>query len=147
MKEIPQIRQDSELPPCIKFWGWKYHHLGIPTNKKMTNERYLPQFKFYVSGFSKSPFGVEWMRFEKDSPIDKFVQIDDENIIMVLGVCEFKDIIFRINKGIPYIAKKYGISYITEFITLDCIPVTTDNKFVFGLRYNNTNVNSVAVLV
>lgn len=40
----------------------------------MPNERYLPQFKFYVSGFSSSPFGIEWMRFEKDSPISKLIQ-------------------------------------------------------------------------
>lgn len=74
MKEFQQIRQDYELPSCIESWGWKYHHLGIPTEKKMPNERYLPQFKFYVSGFPTSPFGIEWMRFEPDSPFDKLIQ-------------------------------------------------------------------------
>jgi len=68
------IRQDHELPPCIEDWGWKYHHLGIPTDKKMPNEKYLPQFKFYVSGFDSNPFGIEWMRFEKDSPIHPLIQ-------------------------------------------------------------------------
>ncbi len=68
------IRQDYDLPEAIIEWGWKYHHLGIPTDKVMPNEKYLPQFKFYVSGFSTSPFGIEWMRFEKDSPIDKLIQ-------------------------------------------------------------------------
>ncbi len=74
MKNSNQIRLDHELPECIKDWGWKYHHLGIPTNKIMPNEKYLPQFKFYVSGFDTSPFGIEWMRFEEDSPIDKLIQ-------------------------------------------------------------------------
>lgn len=74
MKETQQIRQDFELPSCIESWGWKYHHLGIPTDKEMPNEKYLSQFKFYVSGFSTSPFGIEWMRFEKDSPIDSLIQ-------------------------------------------------------------------------
>ncbi len=74
MKENQQIRQDFELPSCIESWGWKYHHLGIPTDTEMPGEKYLPQFKFYVSGFSTSPFGIEWMRFEKDSPIDKLIQ-------------------------------------------------------------------------
>ena len=69
-----QLRMDFELPQCIEKWGWKYHHLGIPTNKAMSNEKYLPQFKMYVSGFCKSPFGIEWIRFEKDSPIDKLIQ-------------------------------------------------------------------------
>ena len=71
---MDKIRQDNELPDCIKNRGWKYHHLGIPTRKKMPDERYIPQFKFYVSGFGNSPFGVEWMRFEKDSPIHKLIQ-------------------------------------------------------------------------
>lgn len=67
-------RKDEDLPAAIKEWGWKYHHLGIPTDKIMPGEKYLPQFKFYVSGFSTSPFGIEWMRFEKDSPVDKLIQ-------------------------------------------------------------------------
>jgi hypothetical protein len=69
-----RTRLDHELPEATNEWGWKYHHLGIPTDKKMPGERYLPQFKFYISGFPTSPFGVEWMRFEKDSPISKLVQ-------------------------------------------------------------------------
>ncbi len=71
---MKKIRQDHEIPECIKEWGWKYHHLGIPTTKKMTNEKYLPQFKFYISGFDTSPYGIEWMRFEPDSPIHKLIQ-------------------------------------------------------------------------
>lgn len=74
MKEIQQIRQDFELPSCIENWGWRYHHIGIPTDRKMPGEKYLPKLKFYVSGFSTSPFGIEWMRFEKDSPVNKLIQ-------------------------------------------------------------------------
>jgi len=40
----------------------------------MPNERYIQKFKFYISGFSTSPFGVEWMRFESDSPFDKLIK-------------------------------------------------------------------------
>jgi hypothetical protein len=40
----------------------------------MPTETYMPQFRFYVSGFSTSPFGIEWMRFEKDSPVDRLIQ-------------------------------------------------------------------------
>lgn len=68
------IRLDHEPPESIDKWGWKYHHLGIPTKKKMPDEIYLPQYKFYVSGFNTSPFGIEWMRFEKSSPISKLIQ-------------------------------------------------------------------------
>jgi hypothetical protein len=67
-------RQDDEEPLAISDWGWRYHHIGIPTNVPMNGERYLPQFKFYVSGFETSPFGIEWMRFEPDSQIDEMVK-------------------------------------------------------------------------
>ena len=69
-----KVRLDNELPESIEKWGWKYHHLGIPTDKIMPGERYLPQFRLFVSGFSESPFGIEWMRFEEGCPVDKLIQ-------------------------------------------------------------------------
>lgn len=65
---------DHELPDVYLKWGWKYHHLGIPTTKVLCGEKYLPQFKMYVSGFSHSPFGIEWMRFEEGSSIHPLIQ-------------------------------------------------------------------------
>ena len=62
-----RIRLDHELPQCIVEWGWKYHHLGIPTSEIKDNEKYIAFAKVYVSGFSSSPFGVEWMRWDADS--------------------------------------------------------------------------------
>jgi len=67
-------RKDFELPEAIEKWGWQYHHTGIPTDKVMPGERYLPRFKMYISGFPTSPFGVEWMRFEKGSPVDVLIR-------------------------------------------------------------------------
>jgi hypothetical protein len=69
-----KIRQENEPPLSIEEWGWKYHHLGIPTNEVLPNERYLSQFKFSVSGFSTCPFGIEWMRFEKDCKMHQLIQ-------------------------------------------------------------------------
>jgi hypothetical protein len=63
------IRHDHEPPEAVSIWGWKFHHIGIPTGEIMTGETYLPQYKFYVSGFGTSPFGIEWMRFEEGSPV------------------------------------------------------------------------------
>lgn len=74
MKENKRKRKDSDLPESIVEWGWRYHHLGIPTKKAMPNEKYISQFKFYVSGFEHSPFGIEWMRFEKESSIHPLIQ-------------------------------------------------------------------------
>ncbi|MCX6334917.1 MAG: hypothetical protein NT092_11545 [Bacteroidia bacterium] len=71
---MKKTRLDHEPPISIDDWGWKYHHLGIPTRTKMPKETYLQQFKCYVSGFNSSPFGIEWMRFEKGSPINELIR-------------------------------------------------------------------------
>lgn len=52
----------------------KYHHLGIPTKEKCSGEVYLKDFKVYVSGYDTSPYKIEWMRYEEDSPVNKLVQ-------------------------------------------------------------------------
>jgi hypothetical protein len=67
-------RTESELPLATSNWGWRYHHLGIPTQEVRPGERYLEQHRFYISGFEESPYGIEWMRFEADSPISELVQ-------------------------------------------------------------------------
>jgi len=67
-------RQEHEPPLATSEWGWRYHHLGIPTDNPIKGERYLPQFKFYVSGFDTSPFGIEWMRFDNDSPVSDLIR-------------------------------------------------------------------------
>lgn len=58
-----RTRADNAPPPVIAEQGWRYHHLGIPTETPRPGERYLPSLKMYVSGFETSPFGIEWMRF------------------------------------------------------------------------------------
>jgi hypothetical protein len=67
-------RKDHEPPFAISKKGMRFHHIGIPTSEKKPNEKYLEQYKFYVSGFDTSEFGIEWMRFEKDSPIAEIIQ-------------------------------------------------------------------------
>jgi hypothetical protein len=52
----------------------KYHHIGLPTEIPRENETYLDEFKVYVSGYEESPYGVEWMRFEPDSPLPELVK-------------------------------------------------------------------------
>jgi len=67
-------RNDTEQPFAVSKKGMRFHHIGIPTNEIKPNEKYLEEYKFYVSGFDTSEYGIEWMRFEKDSPIAKIIQ-------------------------------------------------------------------------
>lgn len=52
----------------------RYHHLGIPTDVPREGERYLEKYKVHVSGYETSPYGIEWMRFEPDSPLPELVK-------------------------------------------------------------------------
>ena len=67
-------RTEQDLPKATSKYGWRFHHLGIPTSKPRPNEKYLEKYKMYVSGFETSDFGIEWMRFENDSPISELIQ-------------------------------------------------------------------------
>ncbi len=75
MKKVNNIkRKDNEPPFAISKNGMRFHHLGIPTSEVKPNEIYIEQYKFFVSGFKSSEFGVEWMRFESDSPVSEIIQ-------------------------------------------------------------------------
>jgi hypothetical protein len=67
------IRQSHEPPPVTRQ-GWRYHHIGIPTETPRPAEEYIPHLKIHVSGFETSPYGIEWMRFDKDCPVSKLVR-------------------------------------------------------------------------
>lgn len=70
----PSLRTESEPPPATSEWGWRYHHVGIPTTEPRPGERYLRQHKFHVAGFERSPYGIEWMRFDADCPVEDLIQ-------------------------------------------------------------------------
>ena len=67
-------RSDHEPPAAVAEWGWRYHHMGIPTDQPRDGELYLEAYGMYVSGFATSPYGVEWMRFEPGSPISELIR-------------------------------------------------------------------------
>lgn len=69
-----RTRQDHELPPVVARNGWRYHHLGIPTDTPKPGERYLEHLKIHVAGFETSPYGIEWMRFDPDCPVHALVR-------------------------------------------------------------------------
>ena len=62
-------RLDHEPPPVVSRLGWRYHHIGIPTAEARPNEKELEAFGLHVSGFSSSPFGIEWMRYSEHCPL------------------------------------------------------------------------------
>ena len=67
MKSVNRL--GHEPPPVVSALGWRYHHVGIPTNEPRSRERHLAAFGVHVAGFSSSAFGIEWMRYSDDSPL------------------------------------------------------------------------------
>jgi len=67
-------RKGDDPPAAVSVHGWRYHHIGIPTDVPRPGELYLARFKMYVSAFETSPCGIQWMRFEPDSPIHALIK-------------------------------------------------------------------------
>ena len=67
-------RKDNEPPSAMAQWGWRYHHVGVPTDRPRPGEDFLEALKVHVSGFESSPYGVQWMRYEPDSPVHELIK-------------------------------------------------------------------------
>jgi len=52
----------------------EFHHFGVPTSVKSENETYVEGAKVYVSDPEQHPYRVEFLRFEKDSPLPEAVR-------------------------------------------------------------------------
>lgn len=52
----------------------RYHHIGIPTSRVRDGEIHLQEYGLHVSGFEDSSYGVEWMRFDPDSPMPELIK-------------------------------------------------------------------------
>lgn len=91
----------------------KYHHLGIPTNEVKDDEVYLDKFKMFVSGYEKSEYKIEWMRFLPESKLPEIVkkiphiafEVDDIN-----EAIKGKNVIIKPNKPSP----EYLVAFIEE---------------------------------
>ncbi len=66
-----ECRLSHEPPAVIAKRGWRYHHMGIPTDVEHPGETHLAQFGLHVSGFSTSPYGV---RFDRSSPLHELIK-------------------------------------------------------------------------
>ena len=50
-----------------------FHHFGVPVNAKQDNETYIEGAKVFVTDPESHPYRVEFLRFEKDSPMHEDV--------------------------------------------------------------------------
>ena len=52
----------------------QYHHTGIPTTRSREGEIHVPHLKLYVVPYDTNPFGIEWIRFERDADYPELVK-------------------------------------------------------------------------
>jgi hypothetical protein len=67
-------RQGHEPPSAIAAEGWRYHHIGIPTQIPRPGEIHLPHLKIHVAGFESSAYGIQWMRYDSDAPYPEIIK-------------------------------------------------------------------------
>jgi hypothetical protein len=71
--ETIRARGFQEPPPAAGL-GFRFHHIGIPTRTRQPGEHYIASLKVWAAGFETSLYGIEWLRFEADSPVPLLVQ-------------------------------------------------------------------------
>ncbi len=54
--------------------GFKFSHWGMPTNEEKPGMTYLADIKVAISDFAASPYAIEWLKFDADSPMPKLIQ-------------------------------------------------------------------------
>lgn len=52
----------------------KFHHIGVPTQAKHKNERYLDGGKVYITDPDKNPYHIEWCRWLPESKDPKLLR-------------------------------------------------------------------------
>lgn len=52
----------------------RYHHLGVPTKETRPGESFLPDYGIHVTDHHDNPFGIQWMRFDPESPLPAIVK-------------------------------------------------------------------------
>lgn len=52
----------------------KFHHVGIPTDRKLPDKDYNAKLKIHGSGYFETPYGVEWHNFDKDNELPDIIK-------------------------------------------------------------------------
>lgn len=52
----------------------QYLHFGVPTMQEKKWVGYIAELGVHVTDPSADPFGIEWLKFDPNSPMDKAIQ-------------------------------------------------------------------------
>ncbi|MEN8618437.1 hypothetical protein [Shewanella baltica] len=51
-----------------------FHHVGIPITERLPDKTYNAGLKMHATGYFESPYAMEWMEFDKDSPLPEIIR-------------------------------------------------------------------------
>lgn len=54
--------------------NYKFSHIGIPTIEDKTWDGFYAPGKIHYTDFNNDEFGVEWVKFDADSPMPKLMR-------------------------------------------------------------------------
>lgn len=54
--------------------GYKFSHWGMPTQEEKPGMTYIEGIKTAITDFAASPFAIEWLKFDADTPMPKLLQ-------------------------------------------------------------------------
>lgn len=52
----------------------RYNHVGIPTDTPRAGEVYLRRYGMHCTDHESNHFGIQWMRYDPDSPLPDVVK-------------------------------------------------------------------------
>ena len=52
----------------------RFHHVGIPTEKKLPDADYNEKLKLHGSGYFDNPYGIEWHNFDEDNELPEIIK-------------------------------------------------------------------------
>jgi len=94
-----------------------YDHFGVPVPEKREGMLYSSEFRVWHSNYEKDPYRIEWIFFEKESPLHKLIQT-------IPHVCFLVEDIHKATKGKKLLLKlSYYEGYYMAFIEENGIPI------------------------
>lgn len=52
----------------------RFHHVGIPTDKKLSDQDYDAGLKYHAAGYFENPYGIEWHNFDADNDLPELIR-------------------------------------------------------------------------
>jgi hypothetical protein len=56
------------------FIGYKYHHVGIPTDDEVEGMAHIAHLKIRATDHASNPFGIQWMKYDRECAIPDLVR-------------------------------------------------------------------------